>query len=100
MVLLFELPICREALGKKFGFAMWSLGRAAAVRRQFRSGIAEVRPGDGRGVAYGPLGVDLGLGWWRKGGRQGCSAAWPCGARLERLHRREGRLGEGYGRRG
>jgi hypothetical protein len=74
--------------------------RAAAVRRQFRPGIAGARPGDGRGVAYGPLGVDLGLGWWRTAGRQGCPAAGPCGARLERLLRLEGQLGEGYGRRG
>jgi hypothetical protein len=74
--------------------------RAAAVRRQFRPGITGVRPGDGRGVAYGPLGVDLRLGWRRTAGRQGCPAAGPCGARPERLLRLEGRLREGYGRRG
>jgi hypothetical protein len=54
--------------------------RAAVVRWQFRSGIAGVRPGTGRGVTYGPLGVDLGLSWWRRGGRQGHSAA-PGGGR-------------------
>jgi hypothetical protein len=45
MVLLFELPICKKALGKKFCFAMLSLWRAAAVRRQFRPGIAGFRLG-------------------------------------------------------
>jgi hypothetical protein len=51
-------------------------------------------------VAYGPLGVDLRLGWRRTAGRQGCPAAGPCGARLERLLRLEGWRREGYGRRG
>jgi hypothetical protein len=31
MVLLFELPLCREALGKILGFAMWSLGAVAGA---------------------------------------------------------------------
>jgi hypothetical protein len=60
MALLFELPICRQALEKKFFFAMWSSGRAAVVRRQFRPGIAGFRRGEGGGVAYGLLGYDLG----------------------------------------
>jgi hypothetical protein len=31
MVLLFELRLCREALGKNFCFAMWPLGRPAGA---------------------------------------------------------------------
>jgi hypothetical protein len=31
MVLLFELPLCTEALGKNFCFAMWPLGRPAGA---------------------------------------------------------------------
>jgi hypothetical protein len=55
---------------KDLGFCNVAPGaRAAAVRRQFWPGIAGVRPGDGRGVAYGPLGVDLGLGGEGAAGR-------------------------------
>jgi hypothetical protein len=47
MVLLLELPLCREALGKIFGFAMWSLG-AAGQRGWGNSGEARRRPGRGK----------------------------------------------------
>jgi hypothetical protein len=53
-----ELLFCNVVLGR----------RAAVVRRRFW-------PGEGGGVFYGPLGVDLGLGWLRKDDRQGCCAA-------------------------
>jgi hypothetical protein len=44
--ILFELPFCREALGKNLGFAMWSLG-ALPARLRWNSGrvVAGVRRG-------------------------------------------------------
>jgi hypothetical protein len=61
---------------KDLGFCNVAPGvRAAAVRRQFRPGIAGFRPGNGRGVAYGLLGVDLRLGWRQTASRQGHSTA-------------------------
>jgi hypothetical protein len=54
MVLLFELTICRKALGKKFFFAMWSLGRG---RRGSGQNLARAGGGVGLGRARGDLGV-------------------------------------------
>jgi hypothetical protein len=56
---------------------MWSLGRAAAVQRQFRPGIAGVRPGKGRGVIWGLLGFGSWLDWGR--GAAGEPARRSCG---------------------
>jgi hypothetical protein len=38
MVLLLELPLCRETLEKKFSFAMWPLGRPGEVAAAARGG--------------------------------------------------------------
>jgi hypothetical protein len=54
-LLLFELPFCREALGKNLSLAMRPLGRPG----QFRWGSSPAWPGKGWGGSYGPLGVDL-----------------------------------------
>jgi hypothetical protein len=72
MVLIFELPICKKALGKKFCFAMWSLWRAAVVRRKYRPGIAGFRPGRvGEWSRAHPRSGSL------VGRGQGCSGEWP-----------------------
>jgi hypothetical protein len=56
---------------------------AAAVPVKFRPGLAGVWPGEGGGVFYGPLGFGLGAQLEDRGCRRGCSAAPPCGVRLE-----------------
>jgi hypothetical protein len=81
MVLLFELPNCRKALGKKFCVAMWSLGRPTgadgANSGELVAGLA--REGRGKGLwatgarFAGLVGARSGL--W--GGRAGGQGRWP-----------------------
>jgi hypothetical protein len=81
MVLLFELPICREPLGKKFFFAMWSLGRSAGAggenSGELVAGLA--RKGRGKGVwATGARFAGLvGARSGRWGGHTGDGRRWP-----------------------
>jgi hypothetical protein len=52
-----------------------------AVRRQFRPGVAGVRPGEGRGVTKGLLGFDLGAQLWARGCRRAGTPAASGGGR-------------------
>jgi hypothetical protein len=54
MVLLFELPLCREALGKISFLAMFPLGRPAGAGGSIP---VSAGGGTGRGRACGGLGV-------------------------------------------
>jgi hypothetical protein len=69
MVLLFELPLCREALGKILGFAMWSLGAVAGAVGANSSEAHRSLAGEGWGGVYGPLGSYLGTRSVGRGGR-------------------------------
>jgi hypothetical protein len=69
MVLLLELPFCREALGKNLSFTMWPLGGRPARVSKIPVRLAGVWPGKGWGGVYGPLGSYLGTGSVGRGGR-------------------------------
>jgi hypothetical protein len=85
MALLFELPICRQALEKNFLFAMWPSGAGSGGPAAIPAGDRQIPAGGGWGVAYGLLGFDLGARSvgrscrGRRTGRRGpcCGAAGP-----------------------
>jgi hypothetical protein len=94
MALLFELPICRQALEKNFLFAMWPSGAGSGGPAAIPAGDRRIPAGGGWGsglwatrVRFGssvggeklPVGAAPAAGG---GGRRGpcCGAAGPLGA--------------------
>jgi hypothetical protein len=97
-LLLFELPFCREALEKKFGFAMWPLGdRPEAVRPnsgQPPAGAGRARVGEGPWVLGDRFPCSVAAG---KGPAGWASAARRSGRRCL-LYQRGGALWVGWAR--
>jgi hypothetical protein len=95
-LLLFELPFCREALGKKLFFAMSPLGRpsgaAGAIPGELVAGLAGEGRGKGARVARGRFGLDLGV---EVAGGGVCSGRRRCWLRLP-----DGRRGSAAGEAG
>jgi hypothetical protein len=97
---LFELPNCKKALGKKFCFAMWSLGRPAGAAGAIPGELVAGLAGEGRGKGLWATGARFGdlvgarSGQWggHAGGQGRCPPRLPVPAR--------GGSGVDYGRRG
>jgi hypothetical protein len=80
-LLLFELPFCREALGKKLFFAMSPLGAASGGPAAIPAGDRRIPAGGGWGSELGPTRVRFGgsiVGEeLPEGGHAGGRRRWP-----------------------